>query len=79
MKALRWGVIAVAAGCLACAAEAQDVKPIGAIKTASGAAFVVSGQQRLAAVENGKYLASLKDGRYLKRKIPAEIISGAAL
>jgi dihydropyrimidinase len=30
-------------------------------------------------VENGKYLASPKDGRYLKRKIPAEILQGPAL
>jgi dihydropyrimidinase len=28
-------------------------------------------------VENGQYLASPKDGRYLKRKIPAEILAGA--
>jgi dihydropyrimidinase len=28
-------------------------------------------------VENGGYLASPKDGRYLKRKIPAEILAGA--
>jgi len=28
-------------------------------------------------VENGRYLASPKDGRYLKRKIPAEILEGA--
>lgn len=49
MKALRLGVIAVAA-CFAFAAGAQEVKPIGAVKTVAGAAFVVSGQQRLAAV-----------------------------
>ena len=30
-------------------------------------------------VENGKYFASPKDGRYLKRKIPAEILRGPAL
>jgi dihydropyrimidinase len=30
-------------------------------------------------VENGKYFASPKDGRYLKRKIPAEILQGPAL
>jgi len=30
-------------------------------------------------VENGRYLASPKDGRYLKRKIPAEILKGPAL
>src|SRR6266540_2140349 len=30
-------------------------------------------------VENGRYLASPKDGRYLKRKIPAEILRGPAL
>src|SRR6266480_87097 len=30
-------------------------------------------------VQNGKYFASPKDGRYLKRKIPAEILRGPAL
>jgi dihydropyrimidinase len=30
-------------------------------------------------VENGRYFASPKDGRYLKRKIPAEILRGPAL
>jgi len=30
-------------------------------------------------VDNGEYLASPNDGRYLKRKIPAEILNGAAL
>jgi hypothetical protein len=30
-------------------------------------------------VENGRYLASPKDGRYLKRKIPADILQGGAL
>jgi hypothetical protein len=30
-------------------------------------------------VENGRYLASPQDGRYLKRKIPADILNGLAL
>jgi len=30
-------------------------------------------------VENGQYLASPKDGRYIKRKIAAEILNGPAL
>jgi dihydropyrimidinase len=30
-------------------------------------------------VENGQYFASPRDGRYLKRKIPTEILNGAAL
>ena len=30
-------------------------------------------------VENGRYLAGPGDGRYLKRKIAAEILNGAAL
>jgi len=30
-------------------------------------------------VENGRYLASPSDGRYLKRKIPSDILGGAAL
>ena len=30
-------------------------------------------------VENGQYLASPQDGRYLKRKIPADIRNGLAL
>jgi len=30
-------------------------------------------------VENGQYLASRNDGRYLKRKIPSEILNGAPL
>ncbi len=30
-------------------------------------------------VENGRYLGSSKDGRYLKRKIAAEILNGPAL
>jgi hypothetical protein len=30
-------------------------------------------------VENGRYLASPRDGRYLKRKIAAEILNGPAL
>jgi hypothetical protein len=30
-------------------------------------------------VENGRYLASPGDGRYLKRKIAAEILNGPAL
>jgi dihydropyrimidinase len=30
-------------------------------------------------VENGQYLASPSDGRYLKRKIPSEILNGAPL
>ena len=30
-------------------------------------------------VENGRYFASANDGRYLKRRIPSEILSGAAL
>jgi len=30
-------------------------------------------------VENGRYSASPQDGRYLKRKIAAEILAGAAL
>jgi hypothetical protein len=30
-------------------------------------------------VENGQYFASPRDGKYLKRKIPSEILGGAAL
>jgi hypothetical protein len=30
-------------------------------------------------VENGKYFASPRDGRYLKRKIGAEILNGPSL
>jgi len=30
-------------------------------------------------VENAQYLASPQDGRYLKRKIPADILNGSAL
>jgi dihydropyrimidinase len=30
-------------------------------------------------VENGKYLGAASDGKYLKRKIPAEIRSGPAI
>ena len=30
-------------------------------------------------VENGQYLADPQDGRYLKRKIPADVLNGSAL
>jgi dihydropyrimidinase len=30
-------------------------------------------------VENGQYLGSPQDGRYLKRRISAEILNGSAL
>ena len=30
-------------------------------------------------VENGQYFASPGDGKYLKRKIPADILAGTAL
>jgi hypothetical protein len=30
-------------------------------------------------VENGQYLASPNDGRYLKRKISSDILNGAVL
>jgi hypothetical protein len=30
-------------------------------------------------VENGQYLASPQDGRYLTRKIPADILNGLVL
>jgi dihydropyrimidinase len=30
-------------------------------------------------VENGALLGSLRDGRYLKRRIPADILAGPAL
>jgi hypothetical protein len=30
-------------------------------------------------VENGQYLANPQDGRYLKRKIPSDILNGLEL
>ena len=30
-------------------------------------------------VENGRYLANSQDGRYVKRKIPSDILNGLAL